>query len=485
MGGSLTGKSDVTVYAGSDGSATVTGEGGSVPYMYRIGTGNYQVSGSFDGLSAGSYIITVRDVNLCTFEVSLTISQPLIPLTANIISLVNPACPGTSTGLVTIEGWGGTAPYEYSVDGVLFNQSGTFGSLAAGTYTITVKDALMAVFDIVVTLSDPSVLNITFTSTEALCFGGSTGMATAIISGGTLPYSYSWNSDPVQTGPTATGLKAASYTVTVTDGNNCTMTGNVTIGQPASELSVSIATVRVSCAGGANGTATATAAGGTAPYSYSWQTSPVQTTQTATGLSAGTYAVTVTDANGCTTTGTELVTEPPELYISFTSTDASCPDAADGTLSLNISGGVGPFNVIWSDGNLLQSRTNLLPGTYNAVVTDVNGCAGSVNAVVGFTGTYNCVEIPHVITPNNDGFNDEWVIRNISLYPDAEVRVFNRWGKLIFRTKNISANPWDGRYNGQLVPTDSYHYILYLNDGSEPKSGVISVIRRSEERRVG
>ncbi len=85
--------------------------------------------------------------------------------------------------------------------------------------------------------------------------------------------------------------------------------------------------------------------------------------------------------------------------------------------------------------------------------------------------------IPQVITPNNDGYNDKWIIRNIDIYPDAEIRVFNRWGKLVFRTRNLSADPWDGTSDGKLVPTDSYHYILYLNDGSLPRSGVISVIR--------
>ncbi len=111
------------------------------------------------------------------------------------------------------------------------------------------------------------------------------------------------------------------------------------------------------------------------------------------------------------------------------------------------------------------------------IVTDKNNCTGSVIAEVESNLSFNCLVIPQIITPNNDGFNDEWRINNIDLYPDAEVRVFNRWGKLIFGTKNLSDNPWDGRTDGKLVPTDSYHYILYLNDGSKPRSGVISVIR--------
>jgi gliding motility-associated-like protein len=99
---------------------------------------------------------------------------------------------------------------------------------------------------------------------------------------------------------------------------------------------------------------------------------------------------------------------------------------------------------------------------------------------VQFIGTDNCLVIPDIITPEPaDGFNDTWIIRNIDLYPDAEVKIYTRWGKLIYNTKNLSANPWDGRFNGKLMPTDSYHYILYLNDGSAPRSGVISIIRQN------
>ena len=88
-----------------------------------------------------------------------------------------------------------------------------------------------------------------------------------------------------------------------------------------------------------------------------------------------------------------------------------------------------------------------------------------------------CLEIPTIITPNNDGANDTWKIKNIDIFPDAEVLIYNRWGKLVFNSKNLSANPWDGKYKGKELPTDSYHYILDLKDGSKPRSGVISIIR--------
>jgi gliding motility-associated-like protein len=111
------------------------------------------------------------------------------------------------------------------------------------------------------------------------------------------------------------------------------------------------------------------------------------------------------------------------------------------------------------------------------VVTDANSCATSLDVQVGFSNSSQCIFIPQVITPNGDGKNDTWIIKNIDLYPNAEVLVYNRWGQLVFQSKNVLANPWDGRSGGKLVPVDSYHYILDLHDGSKPRSGVISVIR--------
>jgi gliding motility-associated-like protein len=124
-----------------------------------------------------------------------------------------------------------------------------------------------------------------------------------------------------------------------------------------------------------------------------------------------------------------------------------------------------------------QDRQNIPDGTYSVVVTDKNGCATSLDVVVGVGASAQCLEIPDIITPNNDGYNDTWIIKNIDLFPDAEVFVFTRWGKLVFYTKNIAGNPWNGTYKGRLLPTDSYHYVLHLNDGSKPRSGVISIIR--------
>jgi gliding motility-associated-like protein len=311
--------------------------------------------------------------------------------------------------------------------------------------------------------------------TNVGCFGGATGALDLVPSGGSSPYTYIWSNG--ETTEDVNNLAAGTFNVIITDANNCKTAINATITQPIAALAVSASKTDVSCFGYTNGSAVAVVTGGTTPYSYSWDTSPVQSTQTVADLAPGTYTVNITDAMGCLILQSVQISEPPELAIGETHQDASCPDEPDGFITLTVTGGTGPYSALWSDGFNTLNRADIDTGNYRVIVTDSLGCSMPADIVIDFEGTFNCVMIPQVITPNGDGYNDTWIIRNIDLYPNAEVLVFNRWGDLIFRTKNILANPWDGTFKGKLVPTDSYHYILYLNDGSEPKSGVISVIR--------
>jgi len=273
-------------------------------------------------------------------------------------------------------------------------------------------------------------------------------------------------------------LIAGNYLVTVQDANLCTFDIPVAITQPATALTGSIFTqANVLCSGASNGSVTVTAAGGTAPYEYRLNGGTPQSSGTFVNLAAGTYTITAADANMCTVNVTVIITQPQALAISYTKEDASCPGEPDGSVTLTVSGGTSPYSVIWSDGVITQNRTDIPDGTYSVVVTDFNGCASSLDVVVGFIGTGSCLEVMNIITPNGDGYNDTWKIKNIDLFPEAEVFVYNRWGKLVFKTKNLSANDWDGTSDGKELPTDSYHYILDLHDGSETKSGVISIIR--------
>jgi gliding motility-associated-like protein len=480
LSGSITTQTNVSVPGGNNGSVTVTGSGGTSPYQYKIGAGAFQASGTFGTLTAGSYTITIEDINLCTSNVDVTITQPAATVSGSISSQTNVTCFGASNGIVTVTGSGGVTPYEYSLNAGTYQASGTFGSLAAGTYTVTVRDAVLSTFDINVTITQPasSVAGSISSQTNVLCFSNNTGSVTVAGSGGVSPYTYKLGSGSYQASGTFGSLIAGPYTVTVQDANLCTFDVAVSITQPVSVLSGSITSqTDVSCFGSTNGSVSVAGSGGTAPYMYSLNGGPFQASGSFGTLAGATYTVTVRDLNLCTASVSVTISEPATLSISSAGVNASCPGVEDGSITLTITGGTQPYSVIWSDGILTQDRLNIADGTYSVVVTDKNGCAASLDIVVAVVGSDQCIEIPTIITPNNDGFNDTWQIKNIDLFPNAEVFVFTRWGKLVFHTKNLAANQWNGTFNGTPLPTDSYHYILYLNDGSKTRSGVISIIR--------
>ena len=480
LSGTIFSQTNVSVYNGTDGSVTVAGSGGTAPYQYKLGAGSYQLSGTFGTLTAGVYIVTVQDLNLCTSNVSITITQPAPPVSGSITSTTNVKCFGTSTGSITVVGSGGVTPYDYKLDAGSYQSSGTFGSLATGTYTITVRDAALNTFDITATITQPaSVLGGFINSqTNVLCNGNNTGSVTIAGSGGVGPYLYKLGAGSYQASGTFGTLTATTYIITVQDANLCTFNVTATITQPLVALTGNITTqTNVSCFGSTNGSVTIAGNGGIAPYEYSLNGGTYQVSGIFNNLTAGTYTISVRDANFCTTNIPVTITTPSVLDITQTVNNASCPGEPDGSITLTITGGTQPYNVNWLDGIITQNRQNIPDGTYRVAVTDLNSCAASLNIEVAVIGSESCIEISQIITPNTDGHNDTWKIKNIELFPDAEVFVFTRWGKLVFRTKNISANEWNGTYEGRLLPTDSYHYVLHLNNGSEPRSGVISIIR--------
>ncbi|NVK05552.1 MAG: hypothetical protein HWD92_12060, partial [Flavobacteriia bacterium] len=370
---------NVLCFGNATGAATVTAAGGTAPYTYSWSNG--ATTASISNLIAGTYSVTVTDVNGCQDTASVTITQPSAALSVSLVASQNIDCFGNSTGSAQIAITGGTSPYNISWNNGASTAS--ISSLIAGTYSVTVTDANGCTDTLSVTLTQPSAA-LTSTSTviqNVSCFGGNNGSAYVTYTGGTSPYTVSWNNGA--TIDTISNLIAGTYTATITDANGCTTTESVTITQPASALSASaVVNANVLCFGNATGAATVTATGGTSPYTYSWSNGA--TTASISNLIAGTYSVTVTDVNGCQDTASVTITQPSAaLAVSLVgSLNINCFGDSTGSIDVMASGGTTPYTYSWNTGASGTSISNLTAGTYAVTVTDANGCTDTLSVTL-------------------------------------------------------------------------------------------------------
>ena len=359
--------------SGSNGTATATGQG-TGPYNYVWSNGqtlnNSSGSSTINNLAPGTYTVTVTDLfDNCVTTQSVTLTAPTA--VGSTATSTNVACFGQSTGAINLTPSGGTPTYTFNWGGGITTEDRT--GLAAGTYTVTVSDANGCTSTRSVTITQPAApLTTPFTSVNPPCFGQSSGSINLSPTGGTPTYTFNWGGGV--TTEDRNNIPSGTYTVTVTDQNNCTATQSVTITQPT-QVTVNATSTPVACNGGSTGTASANGSGGTGAIGYVWSNG--QTTQTATGLAAGTYTVTATDANGCTGTSQVTVTQPTVVSVSGPTTPVTCNGGTNGTATANGSGGTGSIGYVWSNGQTTQTATGLAAGTYTVTATDANGCTAT------------------------------------------------------------------------------------------------------------
>ncbi|MFH7023375.1 choice-of-anchor L domain-containing protein, partial [Flavobacterium sp. FlaQc-50] len=286
------GNSNGTVIAG-----TVTNAIGTVTYSWKNSSNTVVgTTATVSNLPAGTYTLTVTD-SCSSQSNSVTIGQPSAALSCSIIQNKAVTANGLSNGEATVTPLGGNGSYTYLWDNNETTQKAVL--LNAGLHSVTVTDAKGCTTTCTITISEPNVLSCSISQDDpAKCFGDSNGKATVTAIGGNGDYTYLWDNN--ETTSQAVSLTAGQHTVTVTDKLGYTTTCSVTIGQPQKALSATKTQIDVVCGGDATGSATVTVSGGTTPYTYLWNTTPAQTSDTATALLAGNYSVTITDAKGCT-----------------------------------------------------------------------------------------------------------------------------------------------------------------------------------------
>lgn len=346
--------------------------GGVAPYTYLWSNGS--TASSIKSLTAGTYTVVITDHNGCTSTTSAT-----VPATVNLLATTtrnDASCAGSTTGSIMLAVSGGTTPYSYRWSNGATTQD--LSGLTAGIYSVTVTDAGGCTGTAAATIREPAALRLSLGTPRPSCFGGASGGVSAAVSGGTTPYSYLWSNGA--TTASLSGVGSGAYTVTVTDANGCVATGSATITE-STQITALTNKTNATCYAANDGIVTLAVGGSAAPLTYLWSTGA--TTQNLSGVAAGLYSVTVTDANGCTATASASVGAPTQLRVLATATAASCTGSATGSVALTVNGGTAPFAYLWSNGATTQNLTSVAPGFYSVTVTDTNGCTAGCSATVG------------------------------------------------------------------------------------------------------
>ena len=354
---------------GGSAKVTLSATGGSGMYQYsKDGGKTYQNINIFDGLLAGSYSFTAKDMNNCTTSTNVVISEPTsLILTASKTLILCKS--GTSE--LTLTAAGGAGTYQYSKDaGESFQSSNSFTGLIAGNYNFIVKDANNCQASVNVSITEPTALIVSENHSDILCFGLNNGKINLNISGGTAPYTYLWSNG--STNKDLENLPGGNYNVRVTDANNCVITKSIQIQSPTAPLSIKETHQNNICFGDVNGKINITVTGGTAPYSYSWSNG--SKSKDLAGLPSGNYELTVTDKNNCSANIKVVINPLTKFSVSNQVKQISCFGEKDGKISLTLTGGEAPYTVKWSNGSTGNKIENLALGTYTYTAKDALGC---------------------------------------------------------------------------------------------------------------
>lgn len=362
---------DVSCTDGNSGTITVTVlEGGTAPFTYLWNDPMMTTDATLSGVGMGTYTVTVTDANGCTETATATVDgADALQLS---ISTTPAGCFGENNGMATVStGSTGVAPFTYAWSNGATTTD--IDGLTAGMYTVTVTDAAGCSAVASTNISSSTEIEFDLLVKNVFCNGGTSGGASIEnISGGTAPYTILYSTNT--TDAVVSGLTAGNYSATVLDANGCSTTRMFVVEEPLL-LELTTQSLDASCNDLNDGGVSVGIVGGTAPYTIEWSTGAI--TSVVMGLSEGDYAVTVTDANGCTETAVVSVDAATEITIAVSAQNLSCSGASDGSISVSPDGGQGNYAYNWNTGANTATLNDLSAGTYSVTVMDSGGCTAT------------------------------------------------------------------------------------------------------------
>ncbi|MCX8112991.1 MAG: gliding motility-associated C-terminal domain-containing protein [Bacteroidia bacterium] len=491
---------------GGTGGFTVQASGGNggSTFTYSIPSlGLTNTTGIFTGIPAGTYTVRATDSLGCSGTLTVTLPQP-DPLMVVLVDSFLSSCDAFPAGRVTLQGQGGTPPYEYSVLPTYptWTSNPTFTGLGVGSYTIQVRDANGCLVSRVVEVSPGAAVSVQLqqVTQPILCHGG-LGSFTVQATSGNGGNVFTYTLQPLgitNTTGVFTDIPAGTYTVEAMDNLGCTGTATVNFPEPT-PIAISDSAIRpASCPEAADGEIQLVVTGGTPPYTYTWRDSAgnilaTSSNNVASGLRPGRYTVSLTDQNGCTY-GPVSIEVPYANQVEIRALQvepaAECPPPRAVRVRADIQG-TPPFSYtwIWSDGvqnvsgQSVEERTFPDPQQINLsvrlVVTTAGGCTAESSTQVRLPACPG-LAIPLAVTPNGDGINDFWAIQAPG-FQRYTVVLYDRWGGEVWTNGGDMSRVWDGRNkDGQPLPEGVYIYLFVGVDGEGRevrKHGTVTLLR--------
>jgi gliding motility-associated-like protein len=437
-----------------DGSIVLETTGGNAPYSYLWSTGD--TLNTILMQSGGPYQVLVTDANQCDTAFVFIIPESTDSLWVH-ATVKQPSCFGTADGSIQIAVSGGAIPYQYQWSNGASTAS--LNGLAPGELTLLVTDAFGCIKQLDFTILSPDSLIVIGEISNASC--GNNGRIDVSLQGGSPPFLYQWSNGADSS--SISNLALGHYNLQIIDFMGCTAYKSFEItGAEALQAQVEVEPCR--CFESEDGQILLTATGGNNPYSITWMPESYQGFHLV-ALPSGSYAFTLVDRLGCLLTDTVFVPQPDAMLIKRTITPAVCEGMLNGSIFIEIEGGISPYTYVWNTQATTQNLENVGKGFYTVHVMDINQCMVSDTITLP---EISCeLIIPNVFTPNADGVNDRFEIIGILFYPENQLLIFNRWGKEILAFTGYK-NEWDGRdASGDKMADGVYFYILKLNNGRQ------------------
>ncbi len=459
-----------TCDGGQDGAITLNPSGGVPPYSYDWGSGYVQPN-TLGNLAVGKYPVFIQDNGGCKVLVNVDLRELSLSLDPAIEAIRLPTCFGEKNGAIDLKVVNGRPPVEYDF-GAGFQSSNTYNNIGAGTYNVTVRDANRCKGVFSFNIGQPDLLTVKVDSTLISCYGANDGQGIAEASGGTPDYSYSWTKG--YNGELINKLAPGQYVVTVTDKNGCTATATMSLSQPPQLIVQTTSVKDVNCYGDKSGEMQFEGVGGRPPYQFSLDGVIFQQNNIFSQLAAGDYNLIVKDTAGCQFT-TKVTIRQPSPFVVNAGPDKTI-DLGD---EYQINAVVLPFgtatkSILWTPDSTLTCNNCLDPTasplrtiTYTIRAVDQSDCVATDQVTI-FVNKKRPVFIPNVFSPiDANGTNDQFTAYGGRAAKRIQLmRVFDRWGSLLFEGENLPLNEtskgWDGYFKGKRVNNGVYVYYFAI-----------------------